>query len=58
MIEKNNIEKVWFIENNQLINSNKIVSKIQYRGKEIAVLKQDRHSNYEQDYFNRGPSDR
>lgn len=42
MIEQNNIETVWLIENNELKRANKVVSKINYNGTEIAVLKQER----------------
>ena len=40
MVE-NKIEEVWYIENNELIKSNKIISKINYRRMEFAVLKQE-----------------
>lgn len=39
MIEKNEMESVWFIENNKLHNKNRVVSKIMYDGVEIAVTK-------------------
>lgn len=42
MIEKNEIEKVWIIEDNKLKKANKIVSKINYNGIEIPVLKIER----------------
>lgn len=42
MVEQNNIETVWLIEDNELKKANKVVSKINYNGTEIAVLKQDR----------------
>ena len=42
MIEQNNIETVWLIKNNELKKSNKIVSKINYNGTEVAVLKQEK----------------
>lgn len=44
MIEINNIEPVWDIENNELKKSNKIVSKIIYQNTEIPVLKTERDS--------------
>ena len=50
MVEKNKIEKVWFIEDNQLKNSNKIVSKIEYNGIEIPVLKTEMNC-YSQDFL-------
>lgn len=50
MIEKNNIESVWVIENNQLIKANKVVSKIMYKDTEIPVLKTDMNC-YSQDYL-------
>ena len=37
MIEKNKIENVWFIDDNELKNANKIVTKINYKGQEIVV---------------------
>lgn len=40
MVE-NKVEEVWYIENNELIKSNKIISKINYRGMEFAVLRQE-----------------
>ena len=42
MIEKNEIEKVWFIEDNKVKKANKIVSKIYYKDIEIPVLKTER----------------
>ena len=42
MIEKNEIEKVWFIEENKVKKAKKIVSKIFYKGVEIRVLKTER----------------
>lgn len=44
MIEKNEIEKVWFIEDNKVKKANKIVSKISYKDIEIPVLKTERES--------------
>lgn len=41
MAEQNNIEKVHLIEDNEYKEVNKIVSKINYKNFEIAVLKQD-----------------
>lgn len=38
-IIKNEIDKVWLIEDNQLKCQNKIISKLDYFGKEVAVLK-------------------
>ena len=32
--EKNEIENVWYIENNELVNSNKVVTKVKYNGQE------------------------
>lgn len=46
MIEKNEIAKVWYIENNQLKNSNKRICKTYYRGQEIAILKSKRNWYY------------
>ena len=42
MIEKNKIENVWFIDDNELKNANKIVTKINYKGQEIVVLKSEK----------------
>lgn len=42
MIEKNKIENVWFIENNELKNANKVVTKINYKETEIPILKEER----------------
>ena len=39
MVVRDNIEKVWIIEDNKLIKANKIVSKVDYQGQEFAVLK-------------------
>lgn len=50
MVEQNKIETVWLIEDNELNKANKIVSKINYNEKEIAVLKQDR-DNYPEYLF-------
>ena len=50
MIEKNNIEPVWVIEDNKLKKANKVVSKIMYKNTEIAVLKTDRNC-FCQDYL-------
>ena len=46
MIEKNEIANVWCIENNRLVNKNKVISKITYNGLEIAVLKSKREWIY------------
>lgn len=46
MLEKNKIENVWFIEDNKLKNANKIVTKINYKGQEIAILKSKRNWSY------------
>lgn len=45
MIVRDNIEKVWLIEDNKLIKANKIVSKVDYQGQEIAVLKTERDNH-------------
>ena len=42
MIEKNEIANVWCIEDNKLVNKNKVISKVTYNGVEIAVLKSKR----------------
>ena len=42
MLEQNKIAKVWCIENNDLKYGNKVISKIDYDGLEIAVLKSKR----------------
>lgn len=39
MVVKNEIAKVWLIEDNKLKFTNKMISKVNYNGKEIAVLK-------------------
>ena len=39
MLVKNEMEKVWLIEDNKLKCTNKIVSKLNYFGKEVAILK-------------------
>lgn len=46
MIEKNKIETVWFIDDNELKNANKIVTKINYKGQEIVVLKSEKERIY------------
>lgn len=51
MIEKNEIEKVWFIEDNKLKKENKIVSKIFYKGVEIPVLKTERNRFFQDFLF-------
>lgn len=45
MIVRDNIEKVWLIEDNKLIKANKIVSKVDYQGQEFAVIKTERDSH-------------
>lgn len=50
MIEQNNIETVWFIKGNELKMENKQVSKVNYKGTEIAVLKTE-VGNYGQEYL-------
>lgn len=47
---KNEIEPVWCIENNELKRSNKIVSKVNYKGLIIPVLKTEL-SNYNQEFL-------
>lgn len=47
MIENNNIEPVWVIEDNEIKKSNKVVSKIIYKNTEIPVLKSERNSGYQ-----------
>lgn len=46
MIERNEIESVWFIENNELKNANKVVTKLDYKGQEITILKSEREWIY------------
>ena len=46
MIEKNEIANVWCIEDNKLVNKNKVISKVIYDGVEIAVLKSKREWVY------------
>lgn len=46
MVEKNEIAKVWYIENNELKNGNKIICKTNYKGREIAVLKSGKNFSY------------
>lgn len=46
MIERNEIENVWFIENNELKNANRVVIKLDYKGQEIAILKSEREWIY------------
>lgn len=46
MIEKNEIESVWFIENNELKNANRVVTKLDYKGQEITILKSEREWIY------------
>jgi len=46
VIEKNKIENVWFIDDNELKNANKIVTKINYKGQEIVVLKSEKERIY------------
>ena len=41
MVEENKIEKVWYIEDNELKFGNKVVTKLNYRGIEFAVLKSE-----------------
>lgn len=45
-MEKNEIANVWYIENNELKNSNKVICKTMYKDKEIAVLRSERNSSY------------
>ena len=46
MIERNEIENVWFIENNELKNANRVVTKLDYKGQEITILKSEREWIY------------
>ena len=46
MIERNEIESVWFIENNELKNTNRVVTKLDYKGQEITILKSEREWIY------------
>lgn len=46
MVEKNEIANVWYIEDNELKNGNKIICKTNYKGREIAVLKSERNFSY------------
>lgn len=50
MIEQTNIETVWLIEDNELKKANKRVSKVNYNGTEIAILKTEVGS-YGQEYL-------
>ena len=49
MIVENKIQKVWLIKDNKLVNENKIVSKINYNGMEIAVLSAERDDRNRQE---------
>ena len=46
MIERNEIESVWFIENNELKNANRVITKLDYKGQEITILKSEREWIY------------
>ena len=46
MIERNEIESVWFIDNNELKNANRVVTKLDYKGQEITILKSEREWIY------------
>lgn len=46
MIKRNEIESVWFIENNELKNANRVVTKLDYKGQEITILKSEREWIY------------
>ena len=46
MIERNEIDSVWFIENNELKNANRVVTKLDYKGQEITILKSEREWIY------------
>lgn len=46
MIERNEIESVWFIENNELKNANRVVTNLDYKGQEITILKSEREWIY------------
>ena len=48
MVVRDNIEKVWIIEDNKLIKANKIVSKVDYQGQEFAVLKTERDERFQE----------
>lgn len=50
MLVKNEIETVWCIEDNELKRVNKIVSKVDYKGMTIPVLKTELN-NYSQDFL-------
>lgn len=39
MVEQNKIAEVWYVENNELKHGNKVISKIDYDGMEVAILK-------------------
>ena len=49
-MEKNEIEPVWFIEDNKVRKANKIVKKINYKGVEIPVLKTEM-DGYSQEFL-------
>lgn len=46
MVEKNEIANVWYIEDNELKNGNKVICKTNYKGREIAILKSERNYSY------------
>lgn len=46
MVEKNEIANVWYIDGNDLKNGNKIITKINYKDREIAILKSERNLYY------------
>lgn len=46
MVEKNEIANVWYIDNNELKNGNKVISKTNYKDREIAILKSERNFVY------------
>lgn len=45
-MEKNEIANVWYIEDNELKNGNKVICKTNYKGREIAILKSERNFSY------------
>ena len=49
MIVENKIQKVWLIKDNKLVKANKCVSKINYKGMDIAVLSTERDKKVKQE---------
>ena len=49
MIVENKLQKVWIIKDNKLVKANKYVSKINYKGMDIAVLSTERDNKVRQE---------